>query len=150
MEARVKIRCSVLCTTFGLGKWVCPGKHLADAVLFIVIASFLSVFNIKSDGTGGPDKYPFTGSDIRCAHRVSLVMQELTVDFFFLVSRSLSLAPSPQEIRGQKSSLLPMRKHGDLLQVVCLSCAAPFLSVSPCSHKREREVSWRCRFVFCS
>jgi cytochrome P450 len=74
----------VLSTIFGHGKRICPGRHLADAVFFIVIASFLSVFNIKGDGTdGGPDKYPFTGSGVRCAHRVSLVVQEtyLTADF---------------------------------------------------------------------
>jgi cytochrome P450 len=67
----------VLATIFGFGKRLCPGRHLADAVMFIVIASFLSVFNIKDDGTdGGPDKYPFTGGGVRCAHRVSLVVQE--------------------------------------------------------------------------
>jgi cytochrome P450 len=67
----------VLSTIFGLGKRICPGRHLADAVFFIIIASFLSAFNIKGDGAdGGPDKYPFTGSGVRCAHRVSLVMPE--------------------------------------------------------------------------
>lgn len=55
----------VLSTVFGLGKRICPGRHLADAVFFIVIASFLSVFDIKGDGTNeGPDEYPFTGSAI--------------------------------------------------------------------------------------
>jgi hypothetical protein len=43
--------------------------------------------------------------------------RDLTADFFFLVFRALSLAPSPQEIKGQKSSLLPMRKHNDLLRL---------------------------------
>jgi hypothetical protein len=41
----------------------------------------------------------------------------LTADFFFLVFRALSLAPSPQEIKGQKSSLLLMQKHDDLLRL---------------------------------
>ncbi|KAN0115869.1 Cytochrome P450 [Russula decolorans] len=55
----------VLSTIFGLGKRICPGRHLADAVFFIIIASFLSAFNIKGDGAdGGPDKYPFTGSGV--------------------------------------------------------------------------------------
>ena len=67
----------VLSTIFGVGKRICPGRHLADAMFFIIIASFLSVSNIKGDGNdGGPDKYPFTGSGVRCAHRVSLVVQE--------------------------------------------------------------------------
>ena len=67
----------VLSIIFGLARRICPGRHLADAVYFIVVASFLSVFNIKGDGTDeGPDKYPFTGSGVRCAYRVSLVVQE--------------------------------------------------------------------------
>jgi len=66
-----------LSTIFGLGKRICPGRHLADAIFFIIVASFLSVFNIKGDGTdGGPDAYPFTGSGVRYSHRVLLVVQE--------------------------------------------------------------------------
>jgi hypothetical protein len=67
-----------LSTIFGLGKRICPGRHLADALFFIIVASFLSVFNIKGDGTdGGPDSYPFTGSGVRYSHhRVLLVVQE--------------------------------------------------------------------------
>ena len=36
-------------------------------MFFIIVASFLSVFNIKGDGgtDGGPDSYPFTGSGVR-------------------------------------------------------------------------------------
>lgn len=37
----------VLTTIFGLGGWICPGRQLAGAVYFIVIASLLSVFNTK-------------------------------------------------------------------------------------------------------
>jgi hypothetical protein len=65
----------VLASVFGYGKRICPGRHLADATLFIVIASLLSVFNIKkSDGTvdGGPDMYPFTGHLLRYGHHVSV------------------------------------------------------------------------------
>jgi cytochrome P450 len=32
---------------FGIGKRVCPGRHLVDATLFIVASSVLSVFDIK-------------------------------------------------------------------------------------------------------
>ena len=65
----------VVASIFGFGKRICPGRHLADATLFIVVASLLSVFSIeKGKGTDrGPDSYPFTGSGLRCCHRVSLV-----------------------------------------------------------------------------
>lgn len=65
----------VLAASFGFGKRICPGRHLADATLFIAIASLLSVFNItKGSGTdGGPDMYPFRGHGVWCGRRVSLV-----------------------------------------------------------------------------
>ena len=65
----------VVASIFGFEKRICPGRHLADATLFIVVASLLSVFIIeKGKGTDrGPDSYPFTGSGLRCCHRVSLV-----------------------------------------------------------------------------
>ncbi len=67
----------VLTTIFGFGKRICPGRHLADALIFIIVACFLSVFNINGDGTdGGLEKYPFTGSGVRCDIRVALVVQE--------------------------------------------------------------------------
>jgi cytochrome P450 len=31
---------------FGVGRRICPGRHFADAMLFIVASSVLSVFNI--------------------------------------------------------------------------------------------------------
>jgi cytochrome P450 len=68
----------VVTSLFGSGKRICPGRHLADATIFIVIASLLSVFNIKKgDGTeGGPDMYPFTGSGIRYGYRISLKVRK--------------------------------------------------------------------------
>jgi cytochrome P450 len=65
----------VLTTLFGLGKRICPGRHLADATIFIVIASLLSVFNIEkgNDTNGTPGDYPFTGDGIKYGHRVSLL-----------------------------------------------------------------------------
>ncbi|KAI0302454.1 cytochrome P450 [Multifurca ochricompacta] len=54
-----------LTSAFGFGKRICPGRHFAEATLFIVIASMLSVFNIEkrpgSDG-GLPFSYSYTGS----------------------------------------------------------------------------------------
>ena len=63
----------VLTTLFGFGKRICPGRHLADATIFIVIASFLSVFNIKKGNNinGRPDDYLFTGGGIKYGYRVS-------------------------------------------------------------------------------
>ena len=58
-------------------------------MFFIVVASFLSVFDInKGNGTdqgtdGEPDTYPFTGSGVRCAGRVSLVAQERLRELIF-------------------------------------------------------------------
>jgi cytochrome P450 len=61
-------------SVFGFGKRICPGRHLADAMIFIVVASLLSVFDIKKDdGTDeGPDAYPFMGKGIRYGFRTSL------------------------------------------------------------------------------
>jgi cytochrome P450 len=66
----------VVSTIFGFGKRICPGRHLADAMMFIVIASFLSVFNIKkgNDTNEGPDTYPYTGTGVRCGNRVPLMV----------------------------------------------------------------------------
>ncbi|KAH9976348.1 cytochrome P450 [Lactifluus volemus] len=36
----------VLSLVFGVGKRICPGRHFADATLFIVASSLLSVFNV--------------------------------------------------------------------------------------------------------
>lgn len=70
----------VLTSLFGFGKRLCPGRHLADATLFIVVASVLSVFDIKKGKgrDGGPDAYPFTGGGLRCGHWVSFVVQRET------------------------------------------------------------------------
>ena len=39
---------------FGVGKRICPGRHIVDATLFIVASSVLSVFNVTEakDGNG--------------------------------------------------------------------------------------------------
>jgi hypothetical protein len=105
---------------------------LADATLFIAIASLLSVFDIKKgNGTDvGPDPYPYTGNGLKCGHRVLLVVPgrlgELTIGVFFLAFRSLSPALSFQGTGGQKSLLMPIHRHNATEQVVCLSCI-PFL-----------------------
>jgi len=56
----------VLTSAFGFGKRICPGRHFVDASFFIVVASLLSVFDVKKDkrSDGGPDAYPFTGNGI--------------------------------------------------------------------------------------
>ena len=64
----------VVTSAFGFGKRICPGRHLADATIFIVVASLLSVFNIKKGrGTDeGPDVYPFTGNGATYGFLISL------------------------------------------------------------------------------
>ncbi|KAH9956418.1 cytochrome P450, partial [Russula dissimulans] len=54
----------VLTAAFGFGRRVCPGRHFADATLFILAASFLSVFNIEKarDTDNGPDAFSYTGT----------------------------------------------------------------------------------------
>jgi len=52
----------VLTSVFGFGRRICPGRHFADTILFISIASLFSVFNIERGGKGG-DKL----SDYTCA-----------------------------------------------------------------------------------
>ena len=102
----------VLASAFGSGKRICPGRHLVDSTLFIVVASLLSVFDIRGNGTDeGPEAYPFTGSCLRCGHRVAFVARELTL---FLAFRALSPAPSPPGIEGQKSLSTPFPRHDEL------------------------------------
>jgi hypothetical protein len=57
----------VVTSIFGFGKRICPGRHLVDAMIFIAVASLLSVFNIKKGNSTdeGPDAYPFTGDGAR-------------------------------------------------------------------------------------
>ena len=68
----------VVTSLFGLGKRICPGRHLVDATIFIVIASLLSVFNIKKgNGTdGGPDAYPYTGNGATYGFIISLTARK--------------------------------------------------------------------------
>ena len=57
----------VLGSAFGFGKRICPGRHFADATVFILIASLLSTFNVERAGDGG-DKlsdYSYTGGLLR-------------------------------------------------------------------------------------
>jgi len=56
----------VLAAAFGFGRRVCPGRHFADAMIFIAVASLLSVFNIKNsnDADGQPNVYSYTGFGI--------------------------------------------------------------------------------------
>jgi hypothetical protein len=101
----------VMTSLFGFGKRICPGRHLADATLFIAIASLLSVFNFKKgNGTdGGPDMYLFTGGAIRCGYRVSLMAWGIRrADFPFLVVRALSPAPSSQGTEWQRKLSSPI------------------------------------------
>ncbi|KAI0291946.1 cytochrome P450 [Multifurca ochricompacta] len=53
----------ILNSAFGYGRRICPGRYLVDTTMFIVVASVLSVFNIKRKDDGdGPFCYTYTGS----------------------------------------------------------------------------------------
>ncbi|KAI0263952.1 hypothetical protein BC834DRAFT_884697, partial [Gloeopeniophorella convolvens] len=49
---------------FGFGKRICPGRHFADATLFIVAASLLSAFSVqkKRDAEGREIHFEFSYS----------------------------------------------------------------------------------------
>ncbi|KAI0066603.1 cytochrome P450 [Artomyces pyxidatus] len=56
---------SVLATAFGYGKRICPGRHLVDSTIFILVASILATFNIRkandAEGNEIPIRCEFTG-----------------------------------------------------------------------------------------
>jgi cytochrome P450 len=53
-----------LSLVFGIGKRICPGRHLVDATIFIVASSVLSVFSVMKakdeNGHGIPVKLAVT------------------------------------------------------------------------------------------
>jgi hypothetical protein len=101
----------VLTSLYGFGKRICSGRHLADASMFISIASLLSVFSVKkgTGADGGPDTYLFTGGAVRCGYRVlSGVLKGLLQAFSLLAVRALSPTPLPQGIEGLKSLSSPI------------------------------------------
>jgi len=61
----------ILTSSFGYGKRICPGRHFADATLFMIVVSVLSVFNIEiKEGAGGQPssfEYSYRGTVIRFA-----------------------------------------------------------------------------------
>ena len=58
----------LLSSTFGFGKRICPGRHFVDTMLFIYVASLLSVFRIENvQGQEKRTKYEYIGSIIRYA-----------------------------------------------------------------------------------
>jgi len=63
---------------YGFGKRICPGRHLADATIFIAMASFLSSFNVKKDINAGEglDAYPYTGAGATYVFLVSLTARK--------------------------------------------------------------------------
>ncbi|KAH9981018.1 cytochrome P450 [Lactifluus volemus] len=54
----------ILVSAFGYGRRICPGRHFADATIFITVASLFSVFNISKGQSedGRPFTYSYTGS----------------------------------------------------------------------------------------
>ena len=60
---------------FGIGKWICPGRHFVDATLFIVTSSVLSVFNVTKSTDEGGQKIPVkVAASISTANQRGLVV----------------------------------------------------------------------------
>ena len=135
----------VLTSLFGHGKRICPGRHLADATMFISVASLLSVFSIeKGNGTGGGQyMYPSTGDGLKCGHHVSLVIQrlgELTGSDCCLALRALSPVPSSQGIEEQKSLSLPMPRNNELNRLSI--CHAAYNAHQLCMKRLHDYLVW--------
>jgi cytochrome P450 len=47
-----------LSLVFGVGKRICPGRHFADAIIFIVTSSVLSVFNVMKTKDENDNEIP--------------------------------------------------------------------------------------------
>ena len=64
---------SEISSTFGFGRRVCPGRHLAEMTFFIFAASLFSVFNIErgEDASEKGASYPYTGAGLKYAHSIS-------------------------------------------------------------------------------
>jgi cytochrome P450 len=52
-----------LSLAFGAGRRICPGRHLVDAVLFVVTASVLSVFNVTKAKDENGNEIPVVTPD---------------------------------------------------------------------------------------
>lgn len=52
-----------LSLAFGAGRRICPGRHLVDAVLFVVTASVLSVFNVTKAKDKNGNEIPVVAPD---------------------------------------------------------------------------------------
>jgi hypothetical protein len=57
----------LLTSVFGFGKRICPGRHLADATLFIFAATVLSALHIEKrrEPGGDPFEYTYSGGLVR-------------------------------------------------------------------------------------
>ncbi|KAI0264149.1 cytochrome P450 [Gloeopeniophorella convolvens] len=53
---------AVLKVAFGYGKRICPGRHHVDAIVFMVIASLLSVFSVEKQHDACGEEIPFNVS----------------------------------------------------------------------------------------
>jgi cytochrome P450 len=53
-----------LSLAFGIGKRICPGRHLVDSTIFIFASSILSVFNVTKAKDENGNEIPVTGAVI--------------------------------------------------------------------------------------
>jgi cytochrome P450 len=61
-----------LSLAFGVGKRICPGCHLAEATIFIVASSVLSVFNVANAKDEVATYVPLIHAHMRC-HAANLL-----------------------------------------------------------------------------
>jgi hypothetical protein len=65
---------------FGIGKRICPGRHLVDATIFIVASSVLSVFNITKAKDENGNEIPVKGT---ISLRGPVVWVQITPHYLF-------------------------------------------------------------------
>ena len=94
----------ILVSGFGYGKRICPGRQFAEATLFIVVASVLSVFDIERgpDSKDGPFNFSYTGATVRCVHHL-FMGEERELILWFIAAPTHSHAVSFRGTNEQRS-----------------------------------------------
>lgn len=90
-----EVQCDPRHACFGFGRRICPGMHLAEASLYMVVAMSLAVFDISplvKDGVPILPEHENTDGTIRY----------VAVDFYFLCNNAHSFRPAT---RGPMSML---------------------------------------------
>ncbi|KAI0061754.1 cytochrome P450 [Artomyces pyxidatus] len=86
----------LLSAVFGFGRRICPGRHIVDATLYIVVASVLAAFTIGKAKDAEGNEIPVDGD----AYEGSIVSQP--------VPFKCSIVPRNQAARALVSALTPL------------------------------------------